>query len=129
MMNNGTLAVAVVQSKVMVVQGMHYINSQTRPHVLTILITAARSHSRRDRFLEVYTYTPFGDRVFLATNVPSARIMLSDILAIFPASDKCRSTTPGMLELPQKAFSEFLDLSSRNQKRHESLWNAWATAH
>jgi len=109
-MNNGTVAIAIVRNQVMIVQ-------------------AARSHSRRDRFLEVYTYTPFGDRVFLATNVPSARIMSSDILTVFSAMDKCCSTAPGMLELPQKAFSQYLDLSSRNQKRHERIWNAWTAAH
>jgi hypothetical protein len=75
---------------------------------------------------------PFGaDRVFLATHVPKARITTSDILTIFPPDDvlRTRSPSPGMLELPEEAFTEFNQLSSRTQERYEKLWNAWAVAH
>ncbi|KAF8889367.1 hypothetical protein BD779DRAFT_341451 [Infundibulicybe gibba] len=61
MMDHGTLAVAIVKRQVMVVQ-------------------ATRSHTRRDRYLDVHTYSPFGERVFLASEVPSARIASTDIL-------------------------------------------------
>ncbi|KAF7356865.1 Capping protein [Mycena venus] len=113
MMRDGCLGVAIVSRQVMVIK-------------------AARSHTRRDRFLDVYTFVPFGaDRVFLATNVPKARITTNDILCIFPPDDilRTRSPSPGMLELPEEAFTEFNQLSIRIQERYEKMWNAWALAH
>ncbi|KAJ7132120.1 hypothetical protein C8R44DRAFT_773106 [Mycena epipterygia] len=113
MMRDGSLGVALVSRQVMVFQ-------------------AARSHTRRDRFLDVYTFMPFGaDRVFLATHVPRARITFNMILAVFPPDDilRTRSPSPGMLELPEEAFTEFNQLSARNQERYESLFNAWAVKH
>ncbi|KAJ7257940.1 hypothetical protein B0H12DRAFT_1015113 [Mycena haematopus] len=110
MMRDGCLGVAIVSRQVMVIQ-------------------AVRSHTRRDRFLDVYTFVPFGaDRIFLATDVPRARITTSDILTIFPPDDilRTRSPSPGMLELPEEAFTEFNELSLRTQKHYEKLWNALA---
>ncbi|KAJ7626439.1 hypothetical protein DFH06DRAFT_740548 [Mycena polygramma] len=112
-MRDGCLGVAIVSRQVMVIQ-------------------AARSHTRRDRFLDVYTFVPFGgDRVFLATHVPKARITTSDILTIFPPDDilRTRRVSPGMLELPEEAFTEFNAISTRTQERYEKMWNAWAHAH
>ncbi|KAF8075067.1 hypothetical protein FPV67DRAFT_613024 [Lyophyllum atratum] len=106
MMKNGALAVAVVQRQVMIVQ-------------------ATRSHARRDKYLDVHTYSPFGDRVFLSSAVPKARIAPSDILTIFPSTDITRVPAQGMLELPQQAFFEFKELSHRHQERCEDLWSAW----
>ncbi|KAI9066951.1 hypothetical protein FKP32DRAFT_1644832 [Trametes sanguinea] len=108
MLKNGSLAIAVVQRQVMLVQ-------------------AARSHNQRERWVDVYTYTPFGDRVFLASNVPQARIASRDILTIFPEEDGVREPTAGMLELPPQAFYEFMELSSRTQKRYEQLFSAWSS--
>jgi len=107
-MNHGDLAVAIVQRRVMVVQ-------------------VARSPARCDRWLEVYTFIPFGDRVFLATEVPRARISSTDILTIFPTTDIFTAPIKGMLELPQQAFSEFMEISCRTQTRYENLWSAWTT--
>ncbi|KAI0334505.1 hypothetical protein GY45DRAFT_1318059 [Cubamyces sp. BRFM 1775] len=106
MLKHGSLAIAVVQRQVMLVQ-------------------AARTHSQRERWVDVYTYTPFGERVFLASDVPLARIAARDILTIFPEDDAVRVPTAGMLELPAKAFCEYMELSSRTQKRYEQLFNAW----
>ncbi|KAI0741531.1 hypothetical protein C8Q80DRAFT_1273948 [Daedaleopsis nitida] len=108
MLKHGSLAVAVVQRQVMVVQ-------------------AARTHSQREPWVDVYTYAPFGDRVFLASPVPQARISSRDILTIFPADDCAREAATGILELPPRAFSEYMELSSRTQKRHEQLFrSAWS---
>ncbi|KAK7031392.1 capping protein [Favolaschia claudopus] len=111
MMRDGCLGVAIVSRRVMVVQ-------------------AARSHTRRDwPFLDVYTFVPFSaDRVFLATNVPKARITTSDILTIFPPDDilRTRNLSEGMLQLPEEAFAEFIELRSRTQERYTKIWNALA---
>jgi hypothetical protein len=70
----------------------------------------------------VYTFVPFGaDRIFLATHVPKARIKTNDILTIFPPTDNVIHS-PGMLELPEDAFTEFSQFNSRNQERYEKLW-------
>ncbi|OCH87375.1 hypothetical protein OBBRIDRAFT_695139, partial [Obba rivulosa] len=103
MMRHGSLAVALVHRKVMLVQ-------------------AARSHTQRDPWVDVLTYAPFGDRVFLASNVPQARISARDILTIFPPEDVLRAPTAGMIELPPQAFQEFLELNSRTQERNEVLF-------
>ncbi|KAI0731283.1 hypothetical protein C8Q76DRAFT_587633, partial [Earliella scabrosa] len=102
-LKHGSLAVAIVQRQVMIVQ-------------------AARTHSQRERWVDVYTYTPFGERVFLASPVPQARIASRDVLAILPTGDAPREPTVGMLELPPNAFTEYMELSSRTQKRHEQLF-------
>jgi len=103
-MHNGTIAVAVVQRHIMIVQ-------------------AARSHSRRDRWLDVYTFTPFGDRIFFVSDVPQARISSADILAIFPY--RAPATFKDMIELPRQAWNEFLELSARNQQKYETIWKGW----
>lgn len=111
-----------------------------------------RSHTKRDRFLDVCTFTPIGDCLFLATDVPTARISSSDILTTFPfqystpnqnqlpnvtSSTSCdtlinsddeheSSVTFDMLELPREAFNEFLELCETAQKKNEKLWVAGA---
>ncbi|TFK51732.1 hypothetical protein OE88DRAFT_1609316, partial [Heliocybe sulcata] len=103
MMDKGTLAVAVVQRQVMIVE-------------------ATRTHAIRDQWLDVHTYAPFGDRLFLASSVPQARISSRDVLTIFPSTDIFRIPVNGMLELPPQAFSEYLELSARCFTRYENLW-------
>jgi len=131
MMKNGSLAVAIVHRQVVVVK-------------------AVRSHTKRDRLLDVCTFTPMGDRLFIASDFPNARIPSSDILTIFPfeytpatsasppsivlpssASSETlieeelqtpESITVEMLELPSKAFVEFQQLCSRNQEQCDKLW-------
>ncbi|KAF9245290.1 hypothetical protein BU15DRAFT_41070 [Melanogaster broomeanus] len=101
-MNHGTVAIAIVQHQVMIIQ-------------------AARSHNRRDRWLDVYTYTPFGERLFLASPVPQARIAPSDLLVVFPF----RTPTSDMIELPAQAYHEYLELNAKNQLKHENMWRRW----
>ncbi|KIM44850.1 hypothetical protein M413DRAFT_442815 [Hebeloma cylindrosporum] len=110
MFANGSFAVAVVKNQVMVVQ-------------------ATRSHSKREKYLDVHTYTPFGEGVFLATDVPSARIASSDLLTVLPPLGDNRLLTQGMLELPNKAFSQYTELTARYQKRYENLWSSWVSKH
>ncbi|EPQ56455.1 hypothetical protein GLOTRDRAFT_40340 [Gloeophyllum trabeum ATCC 11539] len=104
MMDKSTLAIAVVQRQVMIVQ-------------------ASRTHGPREQWLDVQTYASFGDRLFLASTVPHARISSRDVLAIFPATDVFRVPVNGMLELPPQAFAEYLELSTMCFKRHEMLWS------
>ncbi|KAJ7695085.1 hypothetical protein B0H17DRAFT_1198787 [Mycena rosella] len=115
MMRDGSIGVALVSRQVMVFQ-------------------TARSHTRRDRFLDVYTFVPFvgaDPGVFLATQVPKARITTSDILTVFPPADVLRTRAPsaGMLKLPEEAFTEFNQICERTQERYERMWNAWAMSH
>ncbi|KAF9477754.1 hypothetical protein BDN70DRAFT_91549 [Pholiota conissans] len=100
---DGSFAVALVKNRVMVVQ-------------------ATRTHTKREKYLDVTTYAPFGEGVFLATDVPCARIASSDLLTVLP--ENTRRLSQGMLELPQKDYSQYVAASSRHQKRYESLWNA-----
>ncbi|KAH0836607.1 hypothetical protein J3R83DRAFT_8307, partial [Lanmaoa asiatica] len=101
-MNHGTVAIAIIQHQVMIIQ-------------------AARSHNCHDHWLDVYTYTPFGDRLFLASSVPQARIAPSDLLIVFPF----RTPTSDMIELPAQAYQEFLKLSDRYRLKHENMWRRW----
>ena len=71
----------------------------------------------------MHTFTPLGNRVFLPSAVPQARISSSDILSIFPVSDHV-SFSGGLLELPPKAHSEFVELSSRMQEKYERLFSS-----
>ncbi|KAH9479637.1 hypothetical protein JR316_0008232 [Psilocybe cubensis] len=110
MFADGSIAVALVKNQVMIVQ-------------------AARTHTTREKYLEVRTYTPFGEGVFLPTEVPIARICSSDLLTVLPPMDASRIASQGILELPKKAFSKYIEYSSRHQKRYESLWSAWVSKH
>ena len=85
--------------------------------------TASRSHKRNDAWIDVHTFMPLGNRVFLPSAVPEARICSSDILSIFPATDRI-DVEGGMLELPPKAYSEFVELSSRMQEKYELLFSS-----
>ncbi len=56
-----------------------------RTALLTIVIIFSCTIAyRRDGWLDVYTFMPFGERLFLEEHVPKARIAPSDLLAIFP---------------------------------------------
>ncbi|KAI0305908.1 hypothetical protein B0F90DRAFT_1814746 [Multifurca ochricompacta] len=105
MLSYGSVAVALVQRRVMVVQ-------------------ASRPHDECERYLDVYTFTPSSDRTFLVSNVPCARIDSNDLLAVFDDDDVL--TIPhDVLELPQKAYDEFNELSSRKNRRFDAVWAAW----
>ncbi|KAI0272464.1 hypothetical protein BC834DRAFT_817125 [Gloeopeniophorella convolvens] len=106
MLSYGSVAVALVQRRVTVVQ-------------------ASRPHDQSERYLDVYTFTPSGERTFLASDAPCARIDSNDLLAVFPDDDVC--TIPhDILELPPKAYDEFSELSSRRGgKRFDATWAAW----
>ncbi|KAF8801319.1 hypothetical protein BYT27DRAFT_7147666 [Phlegmacium glaucopus] len=110
MFADGSFAVALVKNQVMVVQ-------------------AVRSHTKRDKYLDVLTYSQFGNNVFLASDIPSARIASSSILTFIPPLEDNRLLSQGMLELPKKAFSQYIELNCRHQKRYERLWSAWINKH
>ncbi len=127
-MKSGSLAVAMVQRRVMVVQGTRSYMPLLLPstHVpLSFLKSVSHPHKQGELWVDVDTFTPFGDRVFLPSACPQARILSSDILAVFPSSDKA-NTSSDMLELQPKAFSEFLELSSRMQKKYEKMFSMWS---
>ncbi|KAI0343080.1 hypothetical protein BDW22DRAFT_1356645 [Trametopsis cervina] len=105
-MEHGSLAVAMVQRQVTLVQ-------------------ASRSHSSREGWLDVHTFMPFGSNVFLQSPVPQARIPSNDILTIFPATDKVSFETGGTLELSPQACEEFMELSSRMQQKYEKMFDIW----
>lgn len=88
-----------------------------------LTLTAARTHSYRDNLLDVHTFIPFGERTFLVSSIPEARISPLDILTIFPSSHVVRMPAKGMLELPQNAFEEFMKLNGRMQERYEKLFD------
>lgn len=72
---------------------------------------------------------PFGSSLFLPTPVPQARIPSADVLAVFPTADKISAESHavgGMLEISPKAYEEFIELSSRMQKKYERLFDAWS---
>jgi hypothetical protein len=126
-MNCGTVAIAVMQHQVMIIQiiqGTSLPNrsfSGTKFSQIHYIAASGHSHRRRDRWLDVHTYTPFGDHLFLASSVPQARIAASDLLAVFPF----RTTTTDMIELPAQAYQEFLQLKAKHQKKQENLWRTW----
>ena len=149
MMKNGSLAVAIVHRQVVVVKGPCSQLQILLPfsRLTPSCLTAVRSHTKRDRLLDVCTFTPIGDRLFIASDFPNARIPTSDILTIFPfdytsststaprsitsASSETlieeaihtpESITVEMLELPSGAFAEFQQLCSRSQELCDKLW-------
>lgn len=107
MLSYGSIAVARVQHRVMVVQ-------------------ASRPHDECERYLDVYTFMPSSDsgRAFLVSDVPSARINSGDLLTVFD-DDDAMTIPRDTLELPQKAFEEFSELSSRKGKRFDAVWASW----
>jgi len=109
MLSYGSVAVAIVQRRVMVVQ-------------------SSRPHDKSERYLDVYTFTTTNDagRTFLVSDAPCARITSDDLLAVFDDEDDGLTIPHDVLELPQKAYDEFNVLSSRkNSKRFDAVWAAW----
>jgi len=111
MLSYGSIAVALVQRRVMVVQ-------------------ATRPHDKCERFLDVYTFTPSessdSGRTFCISDAPCARIDSNDLLTVFDEDDEGVVTIPhDVLELPQKAYDEFSELSSRKGRRLDAMWAAW----
>jgi hypothetical protein len=81
-----------------------------------------------EEYLDVYTFMPSSDsdsgRTFLVSDVPCARINSGDLLTVFEDDDAL--TIPrDTFELPQKAYDEFSELSSRKGKRFDAVWAAW----
>ena len=129
MFSDGSFALALVRNQVMLVQGIHHLLTSIVPSVLTnfSLSSATRSYTKDEKYLHVHTYTPFGQGVFLASDVPDARIASKDLLRVLPPLENEDLLDQGMLELPQLAFSQYVELSSRHTKRHETLWKAWTS--
>jgi len=87
MLKNGAFAVAVVHRQVVVVQGM--CRAQSALHTTNSpALLAVRTHSKREKYLEVTPYAAFGgSRIFLALSEKHiARIPVSDVLSVLPSS-------------------------------------------
>ena len=95
----------------------HYRQGNSQPLVIV-------SHSRDNALLDVNTFTPFGDRLFLPSACPQARIASADVLAVLPTTVAEQS---GVLELQPKAFAQFVELSTKMQRKYEMLFSAWST--
>ncbi|KAK2465676.1 hypothetical protein APHAL10511_002220 [Amanita phalloides] len=112
-MSAGTIAIAMVKRQVMIVQ-------------------TVRPHTKHDTHIDVHAYAPFGERVFIATSVPEARIPASHVLAVVVApsppprtdEESVDAVTQDMLELSCKAFAEYRKISLRHQKKYERMWSA-----
>jgi hypothetical protein len=62
--------------------------------------------------------------MFLVSDAPCARIDSNDLLAVFD-DDDALAIPHDVLELPQKAYDEFSELSSRKNRRFDTVWAAW----
>jgi hypothetical protein len=71
---------------------------------------------------DVETFTPFGPGLFIASDVPSARIASSSLLAVLPPSSYARRPSAGLIELPEDTLLKFSAMGAKETKRHESLW-------
>jgi hypothetical protein len=69
---------------------------------------------------------PSGDagRTFLVSDAPCARINSGDLLTVFD-DDEAMTIPRDILELPQKAYDEFSELSSRKGRRFDAVRAAW----
>ena len=107
-----------------------------------IFLTATRPHDKCERYLDVYTFTPSssdaghghghghgggGSRTFCVSDAPCARIDSNDLLAIFDDDEDAMTIPQDVLELPQKAYDEFSELSSSRKggRRFDAVWAAW----
>jgi len=94
-----------------------------------MIFTATRPHDKCERYLDVYTFTPSSDsgRTFCVSDAPCARINSNDLLAVFDDDDDAMTIPQDVLELPQKDYDEFSELSSRKggARRFDAVWAAW----
>ncbi|KAH9034669.1 hypothetical protein EDB84DRAFT_1486519 [Lactarius hengduanensis] len=127
MLSYGSVAVALVQRRVMVVQGKEPAGRlPSSPSILIFppRLSASRPHDESERYLDVYTFTPSSERMFLVSDAPCARIDSNDLLTVFD-DDDALAIPHDVLELPQKAYDEFSELSSRKNRRFDAVWSAW----
>ncbi|KAK7687936.1 hypothetical protein QCA50_009155 [Cerrena zonata] len=106
-MDDGCFAVAMVQRQVM-------------------LVKAINLYSRRDDLLHVHMFVPFGQRTFLLSPVPQARISPRDLLTIFCANDIIAIDAQGAVDLSAKAYAEFVELGKMMQEKYEKMFSAWS---
>ena len=126
-MPTGTVAVAMVKRQVMIVQGSRHSLTHIYPQSYIASIAAVRHHTKHDKYIDVHAYAPFGERIFIASNVPDARIPASDVLAVIASPGQAEAVHPvaqGMLELSYRAFSDYMKLSISHQKKYERMWSA-----
>jgi hypothetical protein len=83
---------------------------------------ASNTSTHRDEYINVETFTPFGPGVFITSDVPSARIASSCLLAVLPPTSYARRPSAGLIELPEDALAKFSQMGAKETKRQESLW-------
>ncbi|KAF8269831.1 hypothetical protein EI94DRAFT_1798823 [Lactarius quietus] len=86
MLSYGSVAVALVQRQVMVVQ-------------------ASRPHDECERYLDVYTFTPSSERMFLVSDAPCARIDSNDLLTVFDTTTPSPFPTTSSSSLRRRSMS------------------------
>ncbi len=128
-MRPGCVAVALVQRQVMVVQSTSPARlPEPAPRLTLTCVAVAPTYDPSEPWLDVHTYSPLGDRVFMpSAPCPYARIAPRDVLAVLPLFSLCDRPTAGVLVLPDVAWDQFLKLSAQTQKKHEKMFAAWAS--
>ena len=94
--------------------------------MIVLQSSALESQSRRDNLLHVHTFVPFGQRTFLLSSVPQARIPPRDLLTIFCASDITAIDSQGAVDLSAKAYTEFVELGRMMQEKYERIFSVWS---
>jgi hypothetical protein len=116
---SGSVAVANVQGQITLVQGPW---DSLLPSHLAYPRSASRPSLSKDGYIDVETFTPFGPGVFITSDVPSARIASSSLLAVLPPTSYARRPSAGVIELPGDTLAKFTEMNAKETKRHESLW-------
>ena len=100
--------------------------ANTSPVAILFNSIALDSRSRQDNLLHVHTFVPFGQRTFLLSSVPQARIPPRDLLTIFCASDITAIDSQGAVDLSSKAYAEFVELGRMMQEKYERMFSVWS---
>lgn len=109
MLSNGTLAIALIKQRIVIVQSV-------------------RNHGRSDKYLDIITFDPFGECIFLPSQVPTARIQSSDVLQIL-SNEAARVAQTDILEVPVDFFNQYISFRTRQQPKRESLWCSLISAY
>lgn len=115
----GSLAIAVVEGQVSVIQGNWWAISIRQEETDNVDLVLSISPDPPQE-VEVIIFYPAGGFSFLANLKECPPIHISDILCSLPSNLGYSEGT--VLELPQEYYSKYLELKEEDQRRLEEIY-------
>jgi hypothetical protein len=115
----GSLAIALVEGQVSVVQG-NWLGTSVREKETDNVYLVLSISSDPPQELEVIVFYPAGGFSFLADLKECPPILIKDILCSLPSN--LSYSEGAVLEVPQEDYSKYLELKEKAQQRLDEIY-------